>query len=107
MPPRKRKVTATRTRTRKVTVKETETVAVEETHDDYPTLTFAAGWDHMPRLDGPQLRRQRAEQVHATVQFLYIRAADSNTAETVRCAANVLRAGPAASLAERVHGRYT
>jgi len=114
---RKRRVVATTEETETVTVsrRRSRQVAVEEdTRElpalaDYPVVRTAPGWDAVHRLTGPELRAQRAEQVRRAAMVLVAQARDGDPRDdgfTAQTAANLLRAGPGASMSERVFGRY-
>lgn len=108
MATRKRKVTATE-ETETVTVtRRRRRVAVEDTIiPGTEPLRLAPGWDAMPALTPPELRRQRRGQVEQSLRRIWA-AAHGDPAgdrETVRCAAAILRAGPGASPLELLYGR--
>jgi len=104
---RKRKVVATE-ETQTVTFsRRRRAVAIEEdTTPQYPPVAWAPGWDH-GLLSGAELRAQRDDQKHATLEYLAVAASGDprDDARAIACAALILRAGPGASPLERTLGR--
>src|SRR6266700_3027559 len=102
MATRKRRVTATR--------KVEETVTIEETTTTQETdvIRWAPGWDSVPVLTGAALREQRSLQVQNSLRVVAATAAETDThgdRRAVETAAIILRAGPGASVLERIYGR--
>ncbi len=115
MTARKRKVVATE-ETQTVTFsRRRRALAIEEdTRElpalaDYPLLRTAPGWDSVPQLNGPGVRAQREEQVRRSAMAVVAQVLEGDPRDNsfvAQTAANLLRAGPGASMTERVFGRY-
>jgi len=107
MAARKRKAVITEEEVTTVTRRQIALTEETQTHP-WPVIERAAGWEPgHGLLSGAELRAQRGEQLQHCVRFLLIRSfgTGDGDAETVRCAAHILRAGPSASPLEKLHGR--